>query len=48
MADAIELNCEIRKVRKDKALRSQLVRLKYMGKLDLEGLLLFAYSNFIL
>ena len=53
LADAIELNCGIWKVREDKILRSSLVvsawRAQVLwGRLGLEGILLFVYSNFIL
>ena len=51
LEDAVGLNCRIRKAREDKAPRSQLVagiwRAQVHG-VDLEGLLLFVYSNFIL
>ena len=51
MADAIGLNCGNRKAREDKTSRSPLIagawRTQVHGD-DLEGLLLFVYSNFIL
>ena len=53
LADAIELNCGTWKVKEDKILRSSLVvrawRAQVLwGRLGLEGILLFVYSNFIL
>ena len=49
MADAIGLNCGIQKVSEDKTSRSLLVvgawRAQVLGRLGLEGLLLFVYSN---
>ena len=53
LVDAIRLNCVIQRVREDKASLSQLVvgawrAQVHGGRLGLEGLLLFMYSNFIL
>ena len=50
LVDAIELNCVIQRVKEDKALSSQLVAGAWRaqvhgGRLGLEGLLLFVYSN---
>ena len=50
LADANGLNCVIRRAREDKALSSQLVVRAWRaqvhgGRLGLEGLLLFVYSN---
>ena len=50
LVDAIELNCVIQRVKEDKALSSQLVAGAWKaqvhgGRLGLEGLLLFVYSN---
>ena len=44
--NAIRLNCGIRKAREDKVPKSQLV--VGVGRLHLEGLLLFMYFKFIL